>query len=123
MSQSLKHALLGGIFLLLAAILAMLVVLALRGVRIEHTGSVNLGGLEQGISLRMSEPMTLVMPEPARLVATGVDRDVIPVEFDILTCPEGAGTRLPVRWNPWTGEIEWACPGAEDGPGGPQTAP
>jgi len=95
---------------LLAAILAMLALLAVRGVRIEHRGSVNLGAMQEGIALRMDHPIELVMPEAVRMVATGPDGEAVPLKLDILSCSRCDATMIPVRWNLWTGEIDWLCP-------------
>ena len=95
---------------LLAAILAILAVIAWRGLRVHHTGYVHLGPMQEGIALRVSEPIELVMPEAVRMVATGPDGGGVPLELDVLTCPGCDSTMIPVRWNLWTGEIDWLCP-------------
>ena len=95
---------------LLIAILATLITIAWRGVRVEHTGVVSLGGMLDAIPLQMSEPITIQMPEPARMIATGAEGDTIPVDLSLPVCPECGGAMVPVRWNPWTGAIDWSCP-------------
>ena len=98
------------IVVLLMAICALLALLAIRGVRVEHTGSVNLGPMQEGIALQMSAPVELVMPEAVRTIATGPDGGAVPLELDFLSCSTCDATMVPVRWNLWTGEIDWLCP-------------
>ena len=108
------------IALLLLAILATLVAIAWRGVRVDHTGTVTLDGMVDAITLEMSEePVTIQMPEPGHLIATGPTGTSIPVDLAMAGCPECGGPMIPVRWNLWTGEIEWGCPVCGAGPAGP----
>jgi len=104
---------------LLIAILATLITIAWRGVRVEHTGAVSLGGMLDPIPLQMNEPITIQMPEPARMIATGAGADAIPVDLSLPVCPKCGGSIVPVRWNPWTGAIDWSCPICGDGPAEP----
>ena len=30
-------------------------------------------------------------------------------DASLVACPECGAPMLPVRWSPWSGEIEWAC--------------
>jgi hypothetical protein len=92
---------------LLAAILAVLLLITTQGIRIEHTGSVALTGMADDVSLRMADPVVLQMPDAVQLNATSNE---FPISLDLVSCPECGGAMLPVRWNLWTGEIEWACP-------------
>ena len=101
---------LGAIAFLLIAVLSVLIVIAWRGVRVEHTGEVTLGAVAEGVELRMVDPVTLEIPEPAHLVATGTSGDAIPVDLAFPTCPDCGGAMVPARWNLWTGEIDWRCP-------------
>jgi len=94
---------------LLAAILALLFGIARDGIRIEHTGTVDLTGMVERVGLTMSEPIVLTMPEPGRLITTGPDGTAVPISVELATCPECGGAMVPVRWNLWTGEIEWRC--------------
>jgi hypothetical protein len=98
------------IAVLLLCILASLIVVAWRGIRIEHTGTVIVEGMPEGVRLTMDEPVELEMPEAITLHATGPDGGALPFEIGLLPCPSCEGTMVPVRWNLWTGEIEWVCP-------------
>ena len=104
---------LGAIAFLLVAVLSVLIVIAWRGVRVEHTGEVTLGAATDGVELRMVDPVTLQIPEPARLVATGTSGDAIPFDLALPTCPNCGRTMIPTRWNLWTGQIDWRCPACE----------
>jgi len=95
---------------LLLGILLVLVGIGRNGVRIELAGDVNVTGMHDTISLSMAEPVSLVMAEPGRLITTGPDGKAVPAAVSLLPCPNCGASMLPVRWNPWSGEIEWACP-------------
>jgi len=94
---------------LLLGILVVLVGIGRNGIRIELAGEVNVAGMQDTVTLSMSEPIPLVMEEPARLITTGPDGQAIPTAVSLLSCPECGASMLPVRWSPWTGEIEWSC--------------
>jgi len=94
---------------LLAAILVLLLGIAHNGIRIEHTGSVDLAGMVDRVDLTMTEPIELTMPEPGRLVTTGPDGTAVPISLELAVCPTCGGAMVPVRWNLWTGEIAWRC--------------
>lgn len=102
------------IALLLVAILATLITIAWRGVRVEHTGAVSLEAMAEGIPLRMEGPVTFQTPDPVRMITTGQTTDSVPVALSFLPCPSCGGTMILVRWNLWTGEIEWACPTCDE---------
>lgn len=110
MSNSARTPQMTLIVVLLIAILALLILIAWRGVHVEHTGSVDIGPMQEAITLRMSEPVTLEMPEPGRLITTGPDGGAIPLDLPLPKCPSCESTMLPARWNLWTGEIDWVCP-------------
>jgi hypothetical protein len=114
MSKAMQTTMLGMIALLLVAILATLITIAWRGVRVEHTGVVSLGETLDALPLRMIEPITLQMPEPARLITTGPEGGPIHTDLSVLPCPTCDGTMVPVRWNLWTGELDWICPECGD---------
>jgi hypothetical protein len=95
---------------LLLGILLVLAGIGRNGVRIELAGDVNVTGMHDAISLSFSEPVPLVMEEPAHLITTGADGKAVPTTVSLLPCPECGASMLPVRWSPWSGEIEWACP-------------
>jgi len=94
---------------LLLGILLVLVGIGRTGVRIELAGDVNVTGMHDTVRLSVDEPVPLVMEEPARLTTTGADGTAVPVTVSLLPCPECGAPMLPVRWSPWSGEIEWAC--------------
>ena len=94
---------------LLLGILLVLVGIGRNGVRIELTGDVNVTGMHDTIRLSFSEPVPLAMEEPGHLITTGPDGEAIPATLSLLPCPECGASMLPVRWSPWSGEIEWAC--------------
>jgi len=57
----------------------------------------------------MGEPVTLVLDDSANLTVTGPDGGSLPASLSLLPCPACGAPMLPVRWNPWSGEIEWSC--------------
>jgi len=109
-NRAAQTAALLAIAVLLVAILAVLITVAWNGLRIEHTGTVAFGGPTDAVPLEMTGPITLEMPEPARLIATGADGEPIVIDLAILTCPTCGGAMVPTRWNLLTGEIDWVCP-------------
>jgi len=110
MNKTIPSIALVAIAVLLIAILAALATIAWRGIQIEHTGYVTLDGMTEGVQLRMVDPVALHMPEAVHLVATGAAGGAIPVGLSLLTCPSCGETMVPIRWNLWTGEIDWVCP-------------
>lgn len=99
---------------LLLGILLVLAGIGRKGIRIELAGDVNVTGMHDTISLSFSEPVPLFMQEPGRLITTGPDGKPVSTTVSLLPCPECGASMLPVRWNPWSGEIEWACPICDD---------
>lgn len=100
MNKSVQWVSLVVVTFLLAGILAILIDISRNGIRIEHTGKVELVG--------MYDKIELSMPEPVHLVA-GSEDGGIPVSL--------SGDRsllVPLSWNPWTGKIEWGKPNGED---------
>lgn len=95
---------------LLLGILLVLVNVGRNGVRIELAGDVHVTGMQDTIALSMSEPVPLKMEQPAHLITTGPDGDPMRATLSLLPCPECGASMLPVRWSPWSGEIEWVCP-------------
>jgi len=98
------------IAILLVALVTLLAIIAVRGIHIHHTGYVSLGPMEEALALRMDAPVQLVMPEAVRMVTTGPDGGDVPLGLDLISCADCEGTMVPVRWNVWTGEIDWVCP-------------
>jgi len=113
MSKVSQTSMLAAIALLLVAILATLITIAWRGVQVEHTGAISLETMLDGIPLRMEGPVMMQNVEPVHMVTTGPTGEAIPVELAFLECHECGGTLVPVRWNPFTGDIEWSCPTCE----------
>ena len=95
---------------LLLGILLVLAGIGRNGVRLQLAGDVNVTGMQDTVTLSFSEPVPLVMEEPAHLITTGADGKAVPATVSLLPCPECGASMLPVRWSPWSGEIEWACP-------------
>lgn len=97
---------------LLAAILAFLVSIAFHGIHIEYKGDVRVIGMPQEIALRLAEPVTLTMPDGAKLAATvsGAQSAPVALAFSDILCQECGSSMLPVRFNILTGKIDWACP-------------
>ena len=95
---------------LLLGILLVLVDIGRGGIRIELGGEVNVTGMHDTVTLKMSEPVPLAVEEPVRLIASGADGEAIPAALSLLPCPACGASMLPVRWSPWSGDIEWACP-------------
>jgi hypothetical protein len=95
---------------LLLGILLVLAGIGRNGVRLQLAGDVNVTGMQDTVRLSFSEPVPLVMEEPAHLITTGADGKAVPATVSLLPCPECGASMLPVRWSPWSGEIEWACP-------------
>ena len=104
---------------LLLGIVIVLAWIGVNGVRIELSGDVNVVGMYETIRLTMPETVPLAMEEPAHLITTGADGKAIPATVSLLPCPECGASMLPVRWGPWSGEIEWACPVCDETIGRP----
>ena len=95
---------------LLLGILLVLVGIGRNGVRIELAGDVNVTGMHDTVKLSFSDPVPLLMEEPAYLITTGPGGEAVTTTISLLPCPECGASMLPIRWSPWSGEIEWACP-------------
>ena len=89
------------VIFLLAGILVTLVHLGRTGMTVNVTGNVGLDNATSGI--------TLAMPQPVNLIATGPDNQPVPADLSIFRCPKCGGTMLPVRFNVLNGEITWKC--------------
>ncbi len=95
---------------LLLGILIVLAGIGRHGVRIELAGDVHVVGMPETVRLSMPDPVPLVMAEPGELITTGPGGAAVPAAITLLPCPECGASMLPVRWSPWSGDIEWACP-------------
>ena len=107
MNPSVRTALSVAIIVLLVGILAILATIAVRGVRIEHAGTVALTGMVDEIALRMPDAVTLEMPGA---VVASLSSEELPLNLQLVSCPECGGSMVPVRLDLWSGRIEWACP-------------
>jgi len=97
---------------LLAAILAFLVVLTQSGIRIQYAGDVRVIGMPSEIQLRFAEPAVVEFAEGSTVTAavSGDAASPVAIAFASALCPNCGGAMLPVRYHPFTGKIEWACP-------------
>jgi hypothetical protein len=112
-NRTLQSAVLMTVAVLLLAILAVLVFIAVNGIRIEHTGVVSLTGLTDRMQLVLAEPVQLEISQPALLTVVGPTGSAVPLQLGLTTCPAGGEPLLPTRWNLWSGEIEWARPASD----------
>jgi hypothetical protein len=92
---------------LLAAILVVLIQVNRNGIQISYSGDLKIVGMPDEIALRMAEPVRLTMPEGTQLTAAFPDGQSIPLSISLAAGPDGDGTLIPARWNPFTGVIEW----------------
>jgi len=93
---------------LLAGILIVLLMIGFNGVRIRLDGAIDLSQMTEAVTLQLAvdEPIALRMEEPVQVIAAGPDGDPIPATL-VFTPVGASGPVLPIRWNPWTGELEW----------------
>ena len=90
---------------LLSAIIVLLVQIGRDGIPIRLGGQVEVVNAATGVTGEVS----LVMPTPVNLIATGPQEEPIPANLAVTACPQCGGSMLPVRWNLWSGKIEWRC--------------
>lgn len=90
---------------LLVGMLFILVQINRQGLTINIKGQVKLADATTGVMGKVS----LVMEEPVNLIATGPDKEAIPANLSVASCPQCGGSMVPVRWYPLGGEIEWRC--------------
>jgi len=97
---------------LLLAILFMLISINRNGLAIHLDGDISLSDMGDDITIQLSMdgPIVLTLPQDVQLVATGPDGHPIPANLSFATCPNCGQSMLPVRWNPWSWQIEWMCP-------------
>jgi len=88
-----------------------------------HPGDVT-GSWREGIKLQFSGPIEirggtgpqelrvlLTVPEGIRVEAGGEAQASLRTTLEGVPCPNcGDGVMVPVRWNPFTGDITWKCP-------------
>jgi len=96
----------------LLGILFMLFSISRNGLNIRLGGDINLSDLSDHITveLTMDEPISLALPQPIQMVATGPGGEAIPATLAFAICPNCGGSMLPSKWNLWDGQIEWTCP-------------
>lgn len=106
MDRALRWATLVAVVALLGAALTILFVIGREGATLHVTG------IPSEITLRMIEPVALVMPDGARLSATVEGAAAIPVELSLAfpICATCGEPMVPVRYNLLSGKIDWACP-------------
>jgi hypothetical protein len=105
MKQIALSAALVALIVLLVGILLVLIQINRHGFTINVTGAVSLVNAETGAI----GDVNLVMPEPVNLIATGSGNEPVPMNISLVSCPKCGGSMLPVRFNLFTGEIEWRC--------------
>jgi len=103
MKQTALAAALVALIVLLAGILVLLVQINRYGLTINVTGAVSLA------DAKVDGEVTLIMPEAVNLIATGPEKGPVPGSLSLLPCPQCRGSMLPVRFNLFTGKIEWRC--------------
>ncbi|MEW5827236.1 MAG: hypothetical protein AB1778_10450 [Candidatus Bipolaricaulota bacterium] len=110
MDRALRWATLIAVVVLVGAALSILFLLGREGATLRVTG------IPTEITLRMVEPVQLVMPDGTHLEASVSGTTALPVELslDLATCPTCGEPMVPVRYHLFTGEIEWACPHCDD---------
>lgn len=89
---------------LLATALAVLWQINREGVTIHLSGQVKLAD-----TTGVAGEVSLVMSEPISLIATGPQETPIPAHLSVVPCPQCGGNMLPIRWNLFSGEIQWLC--------------
>ena len=96
----------------LVALIGLLTTLTVFLARIGHDGiPIRLGGQVEIVNAAtgVTGEVSLVMPTPVNLIATGPEQEPIPANLAVIACPQCGGSMLPVRWNLWSGKIEWRC--------------
>ena len=89
---------------LLATVLVLLWQINRDGVRVHLSGQVKLAD-----TTGVAGEVSLVMTEPVSLIATGPRETPIPANLSVVPCPQCGGNMLPIRWNLFSGEIQWRC--------------
>jgi hypothetical protein len=89
---------------LLATVLAVLWQINRDGVTLHLSGQVGLAD-----TTGVAGEVSLVMSEPVNLIATGPQETPIPANLSVVPCPQCGGNMLPIRWNLFSGEIQWRC--------------
>ena len=89
---------------LLATVLVLLWQINREGVTVHLSGQVKLAD-----ATGVAGEVSLVMSEPVSLIATGPQETPIPANLSVVPCPQCGGNMLPIRWNLFSGEIQWRC--------------
>ena len=91
---------------LLAAILLVLLGLGGGGIQLRLAGPIEIQGATGPQELRV----VLTLPEGVRVEAGGEAQATLRTSLEGIPCPVcGEGVMVPVKWNPFTGEISWRC--------------
>ncbi|HIP99126.1 TPA: hypothetical protein EYH33_01080 [Candidatus Bipolaricaulota bacterium] len=91
---------------LLAAILLVLLGLGGGGIQLRLAGPIEIQGATGPQELRV----VLTLPEGVRVEAGGESQATLRTSLEGIPCPVcGEGVMVPVKWNPFTGEISWRC--------------
>jgi len=93
---------------LLAAILVMLIGLGNQGIAVKLSGPIVIEGASGPQELKV----ILSVPEGISIEAGGQAEASLRTTLEGIPCPNCEdGVMVPVRWNPFTGEITWRCTG------------
>jgi len=91
---------------LLAAILVVLLGLEGGGIQFHLAGPIEIQGASGPQELRV----VLTIPEGVRVEAGGEAQATLRTSVEGIPCPVcGEGVMVPVKWNPFSGEITWRC--------------
>ena len=92
---------------LLAALLVVLVGLEREGIAVRLSGPIVIEGASGPQELKV----VLSVPEAISIEAGGQAEASLRTTLEGIPCPNCEdGVMVPVRWNPFTGEIIWRCP-------------
>lgn len=89
---------------LLATVLVFLWEINREGVTVHLSGQVKLAD-----TTGVAGEVSLVMSEPVSLIASGPQETPISANLSVVPCPQCGGNMLPIRWNLFSGEIQWRC--------------
>lgn len=91
---------------LLAAILLALIGLGTQGIAVKLSGPIEIQGASGPQELRV----VLSIPETVSIDAGGQAEANLRTTLEGIPCPNcGDGVMVPVKWNPFTGDIVWRC--------------
>ena len=91
---------------LLAAILGLLIGLGGGGIRLQLAGPIVIEGTSGPQELKV----LLTVPDGIKIEAGGEAQASLRTTLEGIPCSHcGDGVMVPVRWNPFTGDITWRC--------------